>query len=869
MIFPLVRMTLRERKAGLVGAFVALLGASVLITAFGVLLQSGLGSGVPAQRFAGAPVVVGGRESFEVTDGKTKEKPLARPAQLDAALAQRLAGVEGVARAVPDVSFPAQVVRADGRPDPGDGERPAAGHGWSSAALGPLVLTAGRAPQRAGEVVLDAAYARRVGAAPGGRVRLACTKEAGEYLVTGVVELHGVREPRSALVLFTDREADALYAHPGRADAIGVLPAPGTEPSRLADRIDAALSGTGAETHLGAGRGRVEFPDIASARSGLVELSASLGATVVLIAMIVVASTLALDVHQRRRDLALLRAVAATPRQIHELIAAEVLVVSLTAALLGCLPGALAAGLLLDGLRLAGLVPGDFALSYGPVPMLVAVLASVLAAEVAAFGVARKAVAIRPVEAMGEARLERAGLGRGRTAAGILLFLLGVAASLLPLFFGSVFAVAGAGTGGLVMILAVLLVAPPLVGAASRLLAGPVRRRTGPHGHLAVANTWANARRLAAGIGPLALAVGFALVQLGIPTTTAAAAREQAEAGVVADFTLRGGPEGTPTDVVRAAAALPGAEAVTGVVRIDLHASRKVLDSPEVFAYQAQGLTTTAPDHPDRTIDLGVTAGSLAALHGDTAAVSSGAAATLGAHVGARVRLVLPDGAELRPTVVAVYERGLGFGDVTLPQDVVFAHSPRQTQDAVLVRAAQTGRGTDRNTAHDTDRRHLADALRALATRYPGLEVMDGGGLSAAQRDRASSTVLTSALPLALVFGYLAVAVANTLVLATLGRVREFSLLRLVGATRAQVVRMMRVEAGIVIGIAVAVGTAVPLLPLATISLGLTGSPLPSFPPLLYAGIVTLAAVVGFAAILLPTRLALRTDPAHGIGLRD
>ncbi|KDN87842.1 hypothetical protein KCH_04890 [Kitasatospora cheerisanensis KCTC 2395] len=467
-----------------------------------------------------------------------------------------------------------------------------------------------------------------------------------------------------------------------------------------------------------------------------------------------------------------------------------------------------------------------------------------IAAEAAAIGVVRRAAAVRPVEALGEARGEPARAGRARTFFGVLLFLLGAGASLLPLYSGSVFAVAGAGTGGLVMIVAVLMLAPPLVRLAVRLLAGPVRRRTGPHGQLAVANARAHARRLAAGIGPLTLAVGFALVQLGIPTTIAAAAEQQAAAGVRAEFTLQGGPGGLPPGVVEAAAALPGVAASTGVVRVAVHGSRKVLDSPEIFSYQAQGVT----GDPARTLDLGVVAGSPADLHGDTAAVSATAAATLGVRVGDRIRLTLPDGTGIRPTVVAVYRRGLGFGEVTLPQQTVLAHSTRQLEDAVFVR-----------TAAGADPRRVAGALRGLAARYPGLEVLDRGGLSAAQRAQAGASVLTSALPLALVFGYLAIAVANTLVLATLGRAREFALLRLVGAPPRQVLRMVRVEAGMAVAVAVAAGTAVPLLPLATVSLGLTGSPVPHVPVPLYLAIVAPTALVGFAAILLPTRFALRT----------
>ncbi|MEY9906872.1 ABC-type antimicrobial peptide transport system permease subunit [Catenulispora sp. MAP12-49] len=126
-----------------------------------------------------------------------------------------------------------------------------------------------------------------------------------------------------------------------------------------------------------------------------------------------------------------------------------------------------------------------------------------------------------------------------------------------------------------------------------------------------------------------------------------------------------------------------------------------------------------------------------------------------------------------------------------------------------------------------------------------------------------------SAMPLMLVFGYIAVAVANTLVMTTLSRSREFALLRLVGATPKQVMRMMRTETLMVVLIAVVVGTAVPLLPLATVSLGLTGSPTPYVPPLLYFAIVAAASALAVSAILVPIRLALRARPIDAIGMRE
>ncbi|MFI0976468.1 ABC transporter permease [Streptomyces sp. NPDC021093] len=857
MIFRLVRMTLRERKSGLVGAFVALFGAAALVTAFGILLQSGIGSGTPTQRYAAAAVIVSGEESFKVHDGKkTKEKPLAEPAPVSRELIAAIGRVPGVAKAVGDVSFPAHLVRESGELVAGEDGRPSVGHGWDSAVLAPFALTAGRAPQRAGEVVIDAGLAERAGVEPGRRVKLAATGPAAEFEVTGVAApKSGDGSLRTASLFFTEAQAATLSGDPEKVNAVGVVAAPGTDPEELAERIEHEVPDKGLHAHTGPERSQVENPDVATARSDLQELAGSLGAVVVLIAMIVVASTLALGVHQRRRELALLRAVAATPRQIYKMMAAEALLISLVAAVLGCLPGMLVAGLMRVALTTIGILPDDFEFSYGVLPMVVAVAVCVLAAEVAALGVARKAVAIRPVEAMGEAAVEQPGLSRGRVMFGVLLFVLGAAASLLPLFFGSIFAVAGAGSGGLVMVVAILLLGPPVVALSTRLLAGPVRRRTGPHGFLAVANTRAHARRLAAGIGPLTLAIGFALVQLVIPTTTSAAAQDQAEQGIVADFTLTGTGGGVPLPAAAEAARLPGVAAATGIVRVELSASRKLLDSPEIFKYQAQGVT---PGGLAATMDLKVTEGSVDGLKDGTVALSGGAANTLGVGVGDRTRLHLPDGVEYKPVVVAVYDRGLGFGDVTLPQQTVLAHSTRRLNDSVFVKAAP---GADKGA--------VEEALRGLGGRYPGTEVLDEAGLSAAQEGQATSSVLSSALPLALIFGYLAIAVANTLVMATLGRVREFALLRLVGAPAQQVMRMMRVEAGIVVIIAVVVGTVVPLLPLVTVSLGLTGSPVPHIPPLLYLGIVALTTAIGALAVLLPTRWALRTPPVLAIGLRE
>ncbi|MEZ0109894.1 putative ABC transport system permease protein [Catenulispora sp. EB89] len=851
-MFQLIVKTLRERKAGFVGAFVALFGASVLITAFGIILQSGIGNGVPVQRYAAAPIVVGGDRSFSVHDGKkTKSKPITDVAGVPADLVGRVAGIPGVGRAVGVLTFPAQVVDKDGKLVQGADGRTSDGTNWSAAGLGPFQRD-GREPQQADEVVLERSVADRVQAKVGDSVEIASTRAATPYRVVGIVTFTGGGALRTPPVFFADDEARTLFGRPDQVSAIGVLAdqgTNGTDIGTLKGRIGAALKGTGTELYTGAGRSSVENPDVASARGTLKELAGALGGTVVIITMMVVGSTLALNVHQRRRELALLRAVGATPKQIHKMIAGEVLLISVVASVLGCFPGTAVAGLLRAAFSAVGMLPEDFEFSYGPIPMVAAVGIGVLAAQVAGFTVARKVVAIRPVEALSGSQTEQPGLGRARVVFGALLLLIGFAASTLPLFFGSVFAVAGAATGGLLMVIACLMLAPPVVARATRLLAAPFRRRFGDLGYLAVANTQANARRLAAGIGPLILAIGFASVQLFIPTTMSAAAGDQARAGVLADYTLTGEAGGLPVDAPQQIRGLPGVETAVGTIRIDLYASTPLLGSPEIFKYSAEGL---APGDLDRVVDLDVTSGSLDKLAPDTVALSKGAAATLGVGIGDKARIHLPDGQTVHPQVIAIYQRGLGFGDVTLTAETLLQHSSRRLYDSVLVRVAGTA-----------DPKKTEAELTALTTRYPGLQVRDKGGLSAAQQRTATAGLLGNALPLVLVFGYIAVAVANTLVMTTLSRTREFALLRLVGATPDQVLRMMRMETLMLILIAVAVGTLVPLPPLMMVSLGLTGSPLPYIPPLLYLAIITATSALAAAAVLIPTRLALRARPVE------
>jgi putative ABC transport system permease protein len=819
------KATIRHRKGPFVGMFVAVLCAAALVTALGVLFESGLRAGVPPQRYAGAPVVVGAQQSIPVEEDI--DQPYSERVPLPADIVNRVAAVPGVAKAIGDVTVP---VTIDGQP--------VAGHGWSAAALTPFSLREGAAPREDG-VVLDRDLAARAGVAVGAKVDIAIGAVPRKFTVTGITKQALGRE---ATLFFTDTQARDLYGRSKQFDTIGVFLAPGADADAVADRITAALPKLAVYT--GDARGDVEFLDVGRVRSQLIVLSLAFAGTAIMIAMLVVASTLALSVQQRRREIALLRAVAATPRQVHRMIGAEILLVAGSAAVLGAVSGYGVAFGLRAAFASVGMLPADFGLAWSPLPAVAAALLCVVTARGAGWLAARRVAKIQPIEALQESAVDAAPIGQVRVIIGRIALVLGTSAAVLPVFLPGEAAVAGAASSALLMVVGVALLGPRLVEVTIRLIGGPLRRASPVGGYLAVANVTASARRLAVAVTPLVLAVTMASVQLFTQTTIAAEAEDQADKGVVADFVVTA-PSGLAPSVTEQVSSAAGVSSVTPIVRSQVFVKHLLAGKWEVSAFAAQGLS---PSGLDRTLDLQPREGRLADLQGETVALSTMAAETIGIDVGDTVELHLGDGTTMHPRVVATYGRGLGFGDLTLPHDVLAAHTTTRLDQSILVAASDA-----------------ALAQRSLAA-LPGLAVTDRAGLSAAGQTQRDTETWTNLIALFVILGYVAIAVVNTLVMATAARSREFALLRLVGTGSRQVRRMTRIESLIVVGIALVVGSLAALPPLVGVSIGMTESPFPTVAPLTYLAIVGVTAVLGLLAIGIPTRLALRTRPVNALG---
>ncbi|WP_031512352.1 FtsX-like permease family protein [Streptomyces sp. NRRL F-5123] len=888
MLTRLALRTLKARRGGFLGAFLALFCAAALITACGGLLETGLSGSIATERYGAAPVVVTADQNVHQTTvkhkkGKTKvkhkAKALAERVWLPAGLAPRIAAVPGVRAVVPELTFPAETFPAAGADTgPGAASSGAAGsgaggsgtdtggkgsgggsgatsygraygHGWNSAVLTPFALVAGHAPTAADEVVVDRGLARRAHLAPGDRLTVQSTAAPRTYRVSGVAAptapggaAHADLAEQTSL-FFSQAEAERLAAHPGQVAAFGVLPQAEGGPDP--DALRTALDGTKARVHTGDGRGAAEFPEAARARVQLVSMGGAIGGTALLVAILVVVGTFALSLRQRHRELALLRAVAATSRQLRQLIGREALLVGATAGVLGALAGLPLAHWLLGRFVALGAIPDTLRPSVGFVPMAAGALATTAGAWAAARISARRITRLSPAQALAESLLER-GASAGRTVAGLLL--LGGGAALVvvlrslhtepaatPVTFLTV----------IVLAIAVSLLGPLLVRGGAALLAGPLRAARFP-GVLARRNLRGNAFRNAAAVTPLALLVAMASTVLFTQATLQHAAHDQAAAGTRGSWALTSDGLGVPGAAADAVRRTPGVTSVTEVVRTTV---RVGLDK-----FPAQGVTAGSLGR-DLGPDLDVVDGSLTGFGDTSVAVSETAARTRHVHPGSTLRVTLGDGTPVTLTVAAVYARGLGFGDLTMSHALVARHVDDPLAAAVLVR-----------TAAGTDRAGLAAAVRG----YPGIRVLAPGHAADAlaptvRRGNAEAQFL--AMGLVLVFT--AIAAVNTLAMSTAERVREFARLLLAGATRRQVLRMLACEATAVVTLAGLLGTAISLAVLTAFSTGMTGTSSPTLALLPYLSVLALAVLLALPATALPGRFALRPRPVDVMAAAD
>ncbi|MFE7326684.1 FtsX-like permease family protein [Streptomyces sp. NPDC057565] len=827
----LARRSLTAHRRAWAAVFAATAATAALIGAFALVLGSLLLAQPPVERYAGADAVVAADQKVSYTAKPWGSEPmtvtayLSERARLDRSVVAKAAAADGVAKAVADDSVPLTLGGGAG----------AVGRSWPSAVLTPYELTSGRAPRSADEVVVDRALAP-AGAEVGSTVQLQAEGAARPYTVSGVAEA-GNRGEGAPAVFFTEARLTALAGHPGTVDAVGIVARDGVSSDALRDSLGDALpdrtdTGRGIRVLIGSARGEAEHLDALGGRGDLLALLGSIAGTVLMVALLVLSTTVSQAVHQRSGELALLRAVGATPRQLRSAVGREVSRVAGAAVVLGG-AGAVPLGLLMRSLLTTDPLPLPAPLWL---PLAAAVAAAVFVAGAArpvSLLAARSITGMRPAAALSSARAPEPGEpGRLRTGAGMLLVVGGVGSAVAAMAQGGQAAAVAASGAATSLVIAVALLGPWIARAATRVLGAPLRRAGGVSGFLAAKSAAAHNRRLGAAITPMVLVVAFVCVQLTAGATLERAADRQAEAALRADLVVTA-PAGLPADAAAAVRRAPGVAAATGVLRSSVLLAHHEMGDPKLDRYPVLGVTA---GELSGTVDPGVASGDLTALTGrSTVAVGRDRADELGVGVGDRVRLRLRlgDGTETGLRVVAVYERALGLGEFMLPREALTGHVSAARDARILVRSEAGS---------------AAASVRRAVAPYAGAQVRaataDDVRIAPPSSEEDDALIV---IGVGVIGGFALLAVVSTLTLITVGRRREFRLLRLVGAGRRQVTRMLFLETGLVAVAGLTIGTAVAAVPLTAFAVSAAGT-VPYLDPVRYgvlAGAVLMAAAAG------------------------
>jgi putative ABC transport system permease protein len=837
-----VSRTVRVRVESLVGMFVMLSVTATIVAATAQIMATALGAPGPG-RFSSADAVVRANATVTLGHGDNVDKiDVQRPALLPAAAVARAAAVPGVRSAVGDVTFPVTVIGRGGTPVPASGGVPAHGHGWASASLTPYRLGQGRIPSRPDDIVLDLGIARDGGFNVGDRVKVVSPAAASTFRVVGLAVASRSEQDRQSSVFFTGERAQQLSGLGPGFNAIAIRAAPGVDGLHLRGQLGDAVGG-GAQVldHRHASSADAGDPG-AFDRVQLVAVIAAGGGMTVAIAVFVAAGMIAFAAEGRRREIALLRAVGATPGQVRRMLLGETALIGLLAGTAGCLVATALFTPFAHALVSVGLAPYGFRVAPNWIPYTIATAVGVVVAVLATLLPARRALAVRPGEALVESLLppRRLSFRRG------MLGLMALGGGLTIVIVLSSHAISYATLAAVLFTIGVALLGPLIVGWPTA-LAG--RLLPGGAGFLA-GSALGNGRFRTGAVGAaIALVVALTGTQvLGLATAQRAterttAQRVQAERVLVA----RGG-SGLPPFVAQAAARLPGA-AAAGTVSTNVFLLDHGLTN-QGSSWDAAGLD---PSAARGMLDLDVRAGSLEAVRGVSVAVSDALAHDGHVRLGDVLRARLADATPARLRVVAIYHRANGLGDIVLPHELALTHATSALDSVVFI--------TGRNPAAIRGLNAIAHAVPTAVVRTRGA-YLDDVKAQGQQNARAQWVIAALMIVTAVMAAF------NTGAMAAAERRRELVLARLCGATRAQVFCALTLESILATVAGIGVGILVVLASLAGAGSDPSGGPLAV--PWSQIGLVLAGGVaIGLIGTLLPAVLVGRARLTALAGLRE
>ncbi len=703
-----------------------------------------------------------------------------------------------------------------------------------------LRLVQGTKPTTPDDVVMDLGTAQKYGFKVGQRVRVLLQGPTQTFTITGIATFGTADNLAGAtLAAFDIPTAQKLFGEVGQFDDINVVTQPGADKAAVQHDIARALPHS-----VEVVTGQTVVNDATSAISSALGFFNTALLVFAFIALFVggftILNTFSIIVGQRTRELALLRIVGASRRQVFRSVLGEALIVGLLSSIIGLGLGVLAA------VGLEKLLSGfGVTLPSGPIvfearTVIVCIVVGVGVTLVSAISPARRAVRIAPVAAVSDRQAEEDIPLRRRFIRGGVITVLGVALLALGLTAPQIALV---GLGAVLIFVGVAMLAPAVARPMASVIGRPLARLLGMSGRLGRENSMRSPRRTAQ--TSAALMVGLALVS-AIAVFGASLSRSATRSVdnavnanlIITTTTASGGGSGNfSTTVPPQAASVPGVTASSTVYSGQF----EVRDSLE-------SLLAVGTRNLSKTVILNMTAGSSAALTAGDLLVDTTTASSDHLSVGepVPVRFALTGRTTMR--IGGIYQPNALVGQYLASDSFFLAHFQNPLPSAVLLK-------TDGSAGVQ---QAVAQALAA----YPNVQVQSRAQFEAQQAQKVNQLLGIVYALLALAVLIALIGIVNTLMLSVFERTHEIGLLRAVGMRRRQIRAMIRSESvilavfGAVIGIIVGTGLGLALVS-ALHSQGVTSTVVPFSNLVVF---LILAALLGLLAASWPARRAAKLD---------